>query len=101
MIAIEAYLLRTDYARAKREGAPTPDEIRKRAGRLRAKRLAAMRAGEPDEPPAPSQRGRRGRRGRHSAPKYVWCAKCRAYVTFPCVACQARAARRAKGPCEA
>ena len=30
---IEAYLLRSDYARAKREGAPSPDEIRKRAGR--------------------------------------------------------------------
>jgi len=86
---IEAYLLQTDYARAKREGAPSPDEIRKRAGRLRAKRLAAMRAGEPDEPPALS------RRGGHNAPKYVWCPKCRAHVTFPCVACQARAAKRA------
>ena len=87
--SIEAHLLRSDYARAKLEGAPSPDEIRKRAGRLRAKCLASMRAGEPDEPPAPSQRGR------HNAPKYVWCAKCRAYVTFPCIACQARAARRA------
>jgi len=90
---IEAYLLRSDYARAKLEGAPTPDQIRKRAGRLRAKRLAAMRAGESE--PAPDKPASHSQRGRHKAPNYVWCAKCRAYVTFPCIACQARAARRA------
>ena len=97
MIAIEAYLLRTDYARAKSEGAPTPDEIRKRAGRLRAKRLALMREDAGDK--EPSGEANAGR-GPHGGPEYVWCAACRAYVTAPCIACRARAARREKGLCE-
>ena len=95
--SIEAYLLRSDYARAKREGAPSPDEIRKRAGRLRAKRLAAMRDDAGDEQVDP---GANAGRGPHGGPKYVWCGACRAHVIAPCVACQARATRREKGLCE-